>query len=566
MKQWKLACYSRKGRSHAKKNKESQDSLDYRRWRVPGSSDVYDFAAVIADGVGSLPNSGFAAKEATSFALDWLQDNSRSLMDANNPEHLLRELLPYVRSKVLRTARMRGISESSMDCNLAFVCVLRSANRVLCGVLGDCAVCILGGEDTVLTDPTSTGSGTHTVLESQSENYLQCCVINDPIQKNVQGFLLTTDGLEGAAYVKNYRHPRKFSSTLFNAALKCGSEAADENTAAGVQQQYDILISNPCRELARLVNSLPANFSDDISVAVISRAESPYVLPDDPQWLCTCGCHTSIFASRCSNCNTSFIDLYKSVTIETDVYDFFRELNKTPDRERKLIGLPPASEPKPPQTPESVHTPGRTRHPRSQESGSTKRTVSSIIDDRRLIVKKGPENSPDPVPTGSSTHPNDTESPKNAPDEQTSDAPKGPKLSKKVLGLIRKHLSMILLFLALIQLTVSVLLFIAFSQSKRNYDQLLERQMAVEEMLGIEYAPTKAPPEEEKELWCVTDSVVFVRDDLYGEKLFQLKRGEQVTVVGDPKTDAQGTQWVYIKHEEHGYGWCQLRSLERLQD
>ena len=48
--------------------------------------------------------------------------------------------------------------------------------------------------------------------------------------------------------------------------------------------------------------------------------------------------------------------------------------------------------------------------------------------------------------------------------------------------------------------------------------------------------------------------------------LFQLKRGEQVTVVGDPKTDAQGTQWVYIKHEEHGYGWCQLRSLERLQD
>ena len=139
MKQWKLACYSRKGRSHAKKNKESQDSLDYRRWRVPGSSDVYDFAAVIADGVGSLPKSGFAAKEATSFALDWLQDNSRSLMDANNPEHLLRELLPYVRSKVLRTARMRGISESSMDCNLAFVCVLRSANRVLCGVLGDCA-------------------------------------------------------------------------------------------------------------------------------------------------------------------------------------------------------------------------------------------------------------------------------------------------------------------------------------------------------------------------------------------------------------------------------------------
>ena len=318
---WKHVTYIKKGLSHEIENLDCQDSIQIHE-------DENCMIAALADGLGSLKYSALASKTATAAACQWLaaEGIERLILDTPEQEALFRKEFSAAVSGAVRDAALQNsIKPKQLDCTLAFVYISKLCDYALAGMIGDSAVCVITeGASYAITDSGSFAGGTRAVQDHDAGEHmlLNKCSISE---QKIIGFILTSDGLDNEIYIKGSNHVNQAAEEYFNALV-------EQNPEEVLRQAIENLT---CFE--------DTPFDDDISIAVISRAEGPVELDHDPRWLCTCGCRNVLQNTYCVECNEDFTKLYSSVRFREHggKAAFFKRINKTPEEERKLIGLPP---------------------------------------------------------------------------------------------------------------------------------------------------------------------------------------------------------------------------------
>lgn len=331
MKKWNVTGEALIGLSHKSDNTPGQDKLEiYAPEKTPNGV----IAAALADGVGSLKYSHIAAKLATVAAVAWVRENIDRVFDGQLEDErkreersrLLREeMLMKIRSVIREQAERQGMDIKSMDCNLAFILIDSVRSKALVGQLGDCAVCIIC-DDTgkrqsqVISDRGGLANSTCTVFSSTAVERMRMGVLSldNPI---LQGFILTSDGMDGVIYRKNSKYVCKQAEYCFNAVYNKKDNSALRKLLEDAQDNSD------------------GYLDDDMSVIVLSRAEKPVTLAEDLYWTCDCGARNSLAGSRCIDCHKDMAEVYRNVDFSRyeslDIY--FEEENARRKREEQRL-------------------------------------------------------------------------------------------------------------------------------------------------------------------------------------------------------------------------------------
>ncbi len=370
-KNWRRSvCGLKQGQAHIESSIECQDYVD-----VYDSND-YTIAA-LADGVGSRALSRTAAAEAVKGTIHWFMSNAEYLGGDEEPRdgaHKIKNsLLPQLRSRIEQRARESRQDVRSMDCNLAFVFIRKNPqgeDRVYYGVLGDCAVCVVGADDHMYTACGARlgSSATDSVMYPPSEKNFK--VYHGYVeQEDIRGFLLTSDGLEYKAYVKQ-------STYVYH----------------GAQDYYNAIFApNPEQEIQKLFQRLQQDpfYSDDLSVVVISRDDAPRAFRKDPYWLCQCGQKNNIHNLRCSNCKTELVSLYKNLQQEYEKrgfknrFEYFLYLNQNPKEECYAIGLAPGAEPAQKEKPKKPTAPVKTETVKTEKAKKEPEKPKAVVKEQK---------------------------------------------------------------------------------------------------------------------------------------------------------------------------------------
>lgn len=329
---WRSPVFAKmKGLDHVKNGTECQDYVDVLNQK--------DYTiAVLADGIGSKALSQYAATEAVKGTINWFRLHWDEFGNLEDPKEGIKKirsaLLPELRKRIEEMAIKNNLNLNQMDCNLAFVFLRKNPDgedQVYFGVLGDCAVCVIRDGDRMetLCGALEGGLATDSVMYLGSQENFK--IWHKKVDEDkICGFLLTTDGLEYVAYVKR-------SPYVYN----------------GAQEYYNAIFNEkPEERLNSLFMKLQENpyFSDDLSVAVLSRDRGPRTFDKDPTWLCKCGYRNAIYAIRCGNCRRDYLDMYGDLRKDIvkhgykDAHEYFRKyLNQNPDQERLRLGLAPSN-------------------------------------------------------------------------------------------------------------------------------------------------------------------------------------------------------------------------------
>ena len=304
MSNWKFTTYTQRGINHS----VCQD-------RVKIYEDKHRLIACLCDGLGSLNNSHIAAEVTVNTVIETFRELSAA---KSGDKQIKSTLVDKIQSRLQETADEKGISPVSMDCTLLFVCLFKQQDIAVIGNLGDSALCMIGKSDARLYCENSIHSdGTRAVQDEDAEQHLNMKTVK--LRDSVQGFLLTSDGLENEIYFKGLDYVSKGAELYFNA----------------------VLAEDPKSVIADRVKSLTADpdtiFYDDISVAVLSRAEAPVCLPEEPTWPCVCGNNNPLYESFCTKCGRDFLDVYRNVDLKGDKTHFFRRLQRDSEKREQLL-------------------------------------------------------------------------------------------------------------------------------------------------------------------------------------------------------------------------------------
>lgn len=315
MKRWSFAHSRLCGLAHVRDNRLCQDAVDVQK-------NDFCLAAALADGIGSLPNSDVAAQAATRATTRWLLEHSEQLAEAAEPAELIRSMLEAVAAKIKEAARLRLLSVETMDCNLAFVCIIPSRDLAIYGTLGDCAVCVLDRYPRVLTERGGTANVTSSVLCAHAAESFQINMVTQ-LAESLNGFILTSDGLDGEIYRKNSTSVRQSAAAYFNTIFE-----AEPNRALKAK-------------LISLQRTDEEAFDDDLSMVVLSKAGAPIALEEDPRWLCKCGHRNSLTSSYCEACRTDFLELYPRTVLNRfrTLDDSIKFFNQNEEEARAMLGI-----------------------------------------------------------------------------------------------------------------------------------------------------------------------------------------------------------------------------------
>ena len=366
---WKILTALQRGGDHIRENTPCQDSICIED---NGSCLV----AALSDGIGSLDYSHEASAQVTSGVVQWFQENTQRLKQAdkttNSDGKILQELIPFLQKRVRQHARQMQFPVEMMDCNLAFVCIVRTekgVDLVYTGRLGDCALCLISDDSFVDTSQFIVGSITDTIMDPNAGSRLhlnRACV--EP--QHIYGFILTTDGLENEIYMKG-------SSVVLKNAEHYYNLLHQENA----QQLLD-------HRLKRLSNY--GYYTDDMSIIILSRDSEPRTFADDPRWLCTCGHYNRVTTLCCENCNADYTAVYQNVDMGncSDRAKFFQKLNQDPAREHRLLGI--AAKP----LPAAPEAPQNTTSPANEAAADQPEIPASVTTDRRAERSVTPVHEP----------------------------------------------------------------------------------------------------------------------------------------------------------------------------
>lgn len=316
---WKYARYMQQGISHRKRNVPCQDNV----W-IEEDNDC--IVAALADGLGSLKNSEVASQVATEAVCKTLLSKNNDLLKLEMVEQkaaLSREIVICAQEAVRKAAQDAAMNMAELDCTLVFVYISKKYNYAITGRLGDSAVCVVSHKKSIaINDGANSANATYSLCDENAMDHLdlKCWDIE---QDEIEGFILTSDGLDGAIYTKGSPAVDKEAERFFNAVLSV----------------------QPEDKLKEFVGELTtpdgSPFDDDISLVVISRASKPFVFPSNPTWLCSCGTRNRLQSTVCSNCGTDFASLYGNhradMMREGGKYNYFSMLNKHPEKEQMIL-------------------------------------------------------------------------------------------------------------------------------------------------------------------------------------------------------------------------------------
>lgn len=334
---WRYTSYLKKGLSHEKTGTECQDSVIVKE-------DEVCIVAALADGLGSLKHSNIAATTATRAIWKLFASWGAKKIEMNSDEAkqlFAQNLIQEISKQIYEKAACMGVEPSDMDCTLVFVYISKVYNYAITGRLGDSAICIIKSDGSIaINDSNQSANGTCAILDNDAHAHMEISIWDIAAEK-IYGFILTSDGLDNEIYRKGSLHVNKAAEDYFN------SVAISSEPAQIIQ-----------RKVAELTAEENSSFDDDISIAVISRAKKALTFPDDPTWLCTCRARNRLQDTYCYECGKDFSVLYQNIRFREHggKTAFFMEINRHPNKEQKLIGLPveppilkpePEPEPKP---------------------------------------------------------------------------------------------------------------------------------------------------------------------------------------------------------------------------
>lgn len=314
---WKKLKYLQKGISHVQNSTDCQDSvLIYE--------DEDCIVASLADGLGSLKYSEVAAQTATETVCKCFSELNNPREQFGTKEDLAQYILDAAVMNIQHKAIGMGVPLNEMDCTLIFVCVLKKIDYAIIGRLGDSAVCVIAEPKSyAVNDGNKSANGTNAILDKDAINHFDIQIL-DLDKNNIYGFILSSDGLENELYMKGSTHVNKTAELYFNAWF------IGDDPVAVIEER-----------LSKLTKIEDTPFDDDISVAVISRADKEVILPEDPKWLCTCGFRNYLQTTYCQRCHKDFSVLYQNIRFRDygGKAAFFTEINKNPEEEKRIIGM-----------------------------------------------------------------------------------------------------------------------------------------------------------------------------------------------------------------------------------
>ena len=314
---WKKLKYLQKGVSHVQNGTNCQDSV-----LIFENEDC--IVAALADGLGSLKHSEVAAQTATETVCKCFSKLNSPLEQFETKEDLAKHILDAAVMSIQKKAIEMDVPLNEMDCTLMFVCVLKSTNYAIIGRLGDSAVCVIADPKSIaINDGNKSANGTNAILDKDAVEHFEIQIL-DLDKNNVYGFVLSSDGLENELYMKGSDHVNKTAELYFNAWF-----TADDPVTVIADR------------ISKLTEIAGTPFDDDISVAVLSRADEAIILPADPKWLCTCGFRNHLQTTYCQQCHKDFSVLYQNIRFRDygGKAAFFTEINKHPEEELRIIGM-----------------------------------------------------------------------------------------------------------------------------------------------------------------------------------------------------------------------------------
>lgn len=314
---WKKLKYLQKGISHVQNGTNCQDSV-----LIFENEDC--IVASLADGLGSLKYSEVAAQTATETVCNFFFELKNPFEKFDTKEDLAQHILDAVVMNIQDKANVMGVPLNEMDCTLVFVCVLKRPKQAIIGRLGDSAICVIAENKAIaINDGNKSANGTNAIFDNDAIENFDIKTL-DLEEKNIYGFILSSDGLENELYMKGSDHVNKIAELYFNAWF------INDDPVSVIEKR-----------IAKLTEIEDTPFDDDISLAILSRSDKEISLPEDPKWLCTCGFRNHLQTTYCQRCHKDFSVLYKNICFRDygGKAAFFTEINKDPDEEMRIIGM-----------------------------------------------------------------------------------------------------------------------------------------------------------------------------------------------------------------------------------
>lgn len=288
-----------------------QDHTEYM-----ATNNVY--VGALADGVSSNKYSDIGASVATQIACQEMCDKFKAYYSGElSSRDFVQKIQDGIRQ---RNAENYDLNQMKSTLLLCAIC----KDRYIIGHIGDGAILCFGKESYVISPPQKNeigGTATYTVLDYNADEHFKFKKGNI---KDLDGFLLTSDGLLGNVYYSSTDIPQ-LAYELFGSVYKKSSPIVKENRDAQFK--------------AYLTEHIQAGnkFADDCSLLMIARRKrTGYVDYDvlngfeaDVKWPCKCGNSNRMDEIRCSKCRTVYTALYSPTIIKINSKEgFFSKLSK----------------------------------------------------------------------------------------------------------------------------------------------------------------------------------------------------------------------------------------------
>lgn len=280
------------------------------------SNNVY--VGALADGVSSNIYSDEGAKAVTEFAC---QEMCLNFTKYYKGELSSRDFVQTLQTKMnLKYANMKDLNQ--MKSTLLLCAIYK--NQYMIGHIGDGAILCFGRESFVISPPQENevgGTATYTILDYNAEDHFQ---FKMGTVDDLDGFLITSDGLLGNVYYSGIDVPQ-LAYELFGSVYK--------KTSPAQKADRDALFKAYFAEHIQRGNAL----ADDCSIFMIARKNrTGYVDYDqlngfeaDVKWPCKCGNQNRMDEIRCSNCRTMYTLMYPGNIVKIHSKEgFFSKLHK----------------------------------------------------------------------------------------------------------------------------------------------------------------------------------------------------------------------------------------------
>ena len=270
----------------------------------------------LADGVSSNQYADEGAKIVTQVAC---QEMCRNFEAYYSQKYSSQDFV----QKIQKEVSVRCPEKYEQMKSTLLLCAIHK-NEYILGHIGDGAILCFGENSHVISPPQENevgGTATYTILDQNADQHF---IFKMGKMDDLDGFLLTSDGLLGNVYYSGTDIPQ-LAYELFGSVYKESSPSKKE--------ERDALFRAYLAECIQEGN----DFADDCSLYMIARSEKTgYVDYDsingfesDVKWFCKCGTGNYMDEIRCSHCRTMYMDLYSPEIVYINSKEsFFSKLNQ----------------------------------------------------------------------------------------------------------------------------------------------------------------------------------------------------------------------------------------------